>query len=271
MLRFWLLPLIAFPLLGWSQTETATGDSAKNLKVFIIPFEAKLFYCDIMRDLSTVNQMTQPQIYDRLRNEIQLSLRTALNDSIQTATFLSSDSISEAELVNIYAVLGYEFLPVPVEVKENPDKKKKSATPSEPKQEVGISGGQVVAERQEVERYMSAKLKNYDVLLQFYKSHGINRFLFINQMDVKMDITDPEMAFIDPKRIVAIHFTIMDEEGKQISGGLASEQFSGTESNINHIIGSTFYKLSTKVMGSLFVEQKKEIPRSKTRKTKTSE
>ena len=271
MTRFSLLLFLFLPFLTKAQTEPVETDTTETVKILIIPFEEKLFYCDIMRDLTSVNQLSQQQIYDRLRNEIQLSLKAALKDSMETATFLSTDSISEAELVNIYAVLGYEFLPVPVEVKEESGKKKKSSTPAKPKQEVGIRGGQVVAEREATERYMSAQLKSHDILQQFHSRYGINRFLFVNQMDLKMDLSDPEMAFIDPKRVVAIHFTIMDKEGKQISGGLASEQFSGTESNINHIIGSTFYKLSTKVMSSLFAEEKKETAKTKTRKPKGTE
>lgn len=235
-------------------------DSTEKTKVLIIPFEEKLFYCDIMRDLTTVNQLSQQQIYDRLRNEIQLSLKAALKDSMETATFLNTDSITDTDLINIYAVLGYKYVPVPViEKEEKTGKGKKNKVKTvEPKKEVGIRNGQVVAERQAVERYMSAQLKDHEVLNQFYANYGINKFLFINQMDVKMDLTDPEAAFIDPKRVVAIHYTIMDKDGKEMSGGLASTQFPGTESRLNYITGSTFYKLSAEVLGSIVAAKKKE-------------
>jgi hypothetical protein len=107
-----------------------------------------------------------------------------------------------------------------------------------------------------VERYMSARLKNTSVLQQLHSTYGFNRFIFINQMDVKMDLTDPEAAFIDPKRLVAIHYTVMDKDGKEISGGLASAQFPGTESRLNYIIGSTFYALSAEVLDKLVGKEK---------------
>jgi hypothetical protein len=263
---------LLFPFIGWSQTnmfgddkvtktdqEVYTEGAEEEAKILIIPFEEKLFYCDIMRDLTKVNQLTQQQIYDKLRNEIQLSLKAALKDSMETATFLNTDSITDEDLINIYAVLGYKFVPVPVkeEVDEKGKSKKKKKKP-EPKKEVGIRNGQVVAERQSVERYMSAQLKNHEVLNQFYANYGINKFLFINQMDVKMDLTDPEMAFVDPKRLIALHYTIMDKDGKQISGGLVSEQFAGTESRLNYIIGGNFYKLSAEVLNSLIKAEQKE-------------
>ncbi len=252
--------------------EVYTEGTEEEAKILIIPFEEKLFYCDIMRDLTKVNQLTQQQIYDKLRNEIQLSLKAALKDSMETATFLNTDSITDQDLINIYAVLGYKFVPVPAkeEVNEKGKVKKEKKKP-EPKKEVGIRDGQVVAERQVVERYMSAQLKSHEVLNQFYTNYGINRFLFINQMDVKMDLTDPEAAFIDPKRLVAIHYTIMDKDGKEISGGLASAQFPGTESRLNYVIGGNFYKLSAEVLGSLIkAEQKeKEAVEKDNRKAKT--
>jgi hypothetical protein len=285
MARFSALLLLFLPVLLHAQTdmlgdekvtktdqEVYTEGAEEQAKILIIPFEEKLFYCDIMRDLTKVNQLSQQQIYDKFRNEIQLSLKAALKDSMETATFLNTDSITDEDLINIYAVLGYKFVPIPAkeEVDEKGKSKKKKKKP-EPKKEVGIRNGQVVAERQAVERYMSAQLKNHEVLNQFYANYGINKFLFINQMDVKMDLTDPEMAFVDPKRLVAIHYTIMDKDGKQISGGLASSQFLGTESRLNYIIGGNFYKLSAEVLGSLIAAEKKdEVAEEKgNRKSKT--
>jgi hypothetical protein len=251
--------------------EVYAEGAKEESKILIIPFEEKLFYCDIMRDLTTENQMSANEIYNRLRNEIQLSLKAALKDSMETATFLNTDSITDQDLINIYAVLGYKYVPVPV--KEEVDEKgkvKKEKKQPEPKKEVGIRNGQVVAERQVVDRYMSAQLKSFDVLNQFYTNYGINKFLFINQMDVKMDLSDPETAFIDPRRLVAIHYTIMDKDGKEISGGLASAEFPGTESRLNYIVGANFYKLAAEVLGSLVAAEKKEEPdKEKTKKSKT--
>ena len=249
--------------------EVYTEGTEEEAKILIIPFEEKLFYCDIMRDLTEVNNLSRKQIYNRFRNEVQLSLKTALKDSMETATFLNTDSITDDDLIDIYSVLGYKFVPVPQ--KEEVDEKgkvKKEKKKAEPKKEVGIRDGQVVAERQVIERYMSAQLKSCGVLNQFYANYGINKFLFINQMDVKMDLTDPEAAFIDPKRLVAIHYTVMDKDGKEISGGLATSQFPGTESRLNYIIGSTLYKLSATVVGSLYKSEKKEEdePKGKTKK-----
>ena len=255
-----ILLLSFFPCFVNAQDELAEIDTAKEeAKILIIPFEEKLFYCDIMRDLTEVNNLSRKQVYNRFRNEIQLSLKTALKDSMETATFLNTDGITDKDLVDIYSVLGYKFVPVPE--KEELDKKgkpKKVKKKTEPKQEVGIRNGQVVAERQVTERYMNAFLKDNSILDKLNSVYGLNRFLFINQMDVKMDLTDPEMAFVDPKRLVALHYTIMDKDGKQISGGLASEQFAGTESRLNYIIGGNFYKLSAEVLSSLLAAQKKE-------------
>lgn len=274
MTRFLVLFILCFPIFVGAQTDTAKVDSlTEEAKILIIPFEEKLFYCDIMRDLTEVNKLSQKQIYDRFRNEIQLSLKTALKDSMETATFLNTDSITDEHLVDIYSVLGYKYVPVPEKEELNEKgKPKKAKKKKEPKKEVGIRNGEVVAERQAVERYMNAYLKDHSVLTQLDSVYGLNRFLFINQMDVKMDLTDPETAFLDPRRVVAIHYTILDKNGKQLSGGLASQQFPGTESDMNHIIGGNLYKLSAEVMKSLMIAEMRlaeEVEKEADRKSKT--
>jgi hypothetical protein len=262
MLRLTFFLFTLFPFISLAQAKL---DSTENTKVLIIPFEEKLFYCDIMRDLTTVNQMSKDEIYHRFRNEIQLSMSTALKDSMETASFHSSDSLKHDELVNIYEVLGYDFLPVPIVEEKGENGKKKKVQEPAPKREVGMRDGHVVAERQVVERYMSAKLKSAEVLHQLHSTYGFNRFIFINQLDVKMDLSDPENAFINPMRVATVHYSILDKDGKSIGGGLASSQFEGTESNLNHIIGGNFYKLSAEVLGSLLKAEKKDNPKSKTK------
>ncbi len=249
-------------------------------KILIIPFEEKLFYCDIMRDLTSYNKLDRQQIFDRFRNAIQLSLRSALRDSMETATFLSTDSIADEELITIYSQLGYAYMPIPI--KEEEDKKGKKGKKSssgkagkktetkEKKAEVGLRNGQVIAERDNTPRYMNAKLKDLSVLEHFFTNYGLNRFLFINQMDVKMDLTDPETAFLDPKRVVALHYTIMDKNGKQISGGLAEQQFVGNESNISKIISDNFYKLSLDVVAALKEAKKKEDEKKEKEENRSS-
>lgn len=277
---------LLFPFLAMGQTDMFDDEKVtksdqevyaegvkEESKILIIPFEEKLFYSDIMRDLTTVNKMGANEIYHRLRNEIQLSMKKALKDSMETAMFLNTDSLLESDLVSIYAVLGYQYVPVPKELDEAKRGKKKPTKKKQPeaKKELGIRDGQVIAERQVEERYMNAKLKDNSILNQFYTNYGINRFLFINQMDVKMDLSDPETAFLDPRRLVAIHYTILDENGIQLSGGLAEAQFPGTESRLNYIIGANFYKLAATVFGKLLAAEKEleEAAEKENRKSKT--
>jgi len=288
MFRKAALVLLSIPVFVQAQTDMFGDDNVtksdqevyaegakEESKILIIPFEEKLFYSDIMRDLTTVNNMGANEIYHRLRNEIQFSMKKALKDSMKTAMFLNTDSLLESDLVSIYSVLGYQYVPVPKEVEEDKKGKKKAAKKqqSEPKKEVGIRNGQVIAERQVEERYMNAKLKDNAILNQFYANYGINRFLFINQMDVKMDLSDPETAFIDPRRLVAIHYTILDQNGLLLSGGLAQAEFPGTESRLNYIIGANFYKLAATVFGKLLAAEKEleEAAEKDNRKSKTKQ
>ncbi len=285
MARVSLFLVLLFPSIGWSQTNLFDKDKVERtdqevyiegvddpIRLLIVPFEEKMFYCDIMRDLTAANDLNRQQIVERFRNAIQLSLRTALRDSMQTATFLSSDSITDQELISIYSQLGYAYMPLPVEEKEGKKRKKSKSSKTDQKDkkaEVGIRDGQVIAERDILPRYMNTKLKDLNMLEQFHANYGIDRFLFVNQMDVRMNLSDPETAFLEPERVVALHYTIVDRAGRQLSGGLAEEQFAATENRIDKIISTGFYKLALKVVAALKPAIEVEKGKKKARKSKT--
>jgi len=276
MFRIVCFVFLLFPISGWSQTEMFDKNKVEKTDqevyverveetqcILIIPFEEKLFYCDIMRNLTAANDMNSKQIMYVFRNDIQLSLKAALRDSLKTATFLTVDSITDAHLIKIYSQLGYSYIPIPVK-EEKEEETKRDKNKKQERVEVKIRNGQIMDGRNNVPRYMSASLKDNTILSNLYKTKGINRFLFINQMDVKMDLSDAEMAFVDPKRVVGLHYTILDASGKHIAGGLAMQQFAATQNNINSIVTETFYKLATEVVNNLrLATEKKEDEKKK--------
>ncbi|MDP6909614.1 MAG: hypothetical protein QF371_08915, partial [Flavobacteriales bacterium] len=147
MSRFLSLFLLLLPLCGWAQVDMFGKEKVEKTdqevyaegteeapKILIIPFEEKLFYCDIMRDLTSYNKLDRQQIFDRFRNAIQLSLRSALRDSMETASFLSTDSIADEELITIYSQLGYAYMPIPIKEEEDEKGKKGKKKKTEPKE-----------------------------------------------------------------------------------------------------------------------------------------
>ena len=61
---------------------------------------------------------------------------------------------------------------------------------------------------------MNTVVRKPEILRQLNDRYEVNRFLFINQLDLKHDLRDPNTAFLDPKRLLQVHYTFVDLYGK---------------------------------------------------------
>lgn len=191
--------------------DTATVEPQRLL---IVPFEDKLFFSDVMPELAEGSGIAPNEVVNALRNSLQLSVQQILKDSIEVGTFLSADSIPPEGLVRIFGSLGYDYVALYGEQRQT-------------KQRSGIERGQVNASRDTTTRYMAAAMKDDAVLRDLQGSHGFNRFLFLTQLEVRMDLSDPEQAMLLGKRTVAVHYTLTGAGGSPLNGGVARYDMQG--------------------------------------------
>jgi hypothetical protein len=218
----------------------------------------------LYRELTSANQLSQEQIRNRLRRAVQLSTRSSMRDSLDIHLFLRVDSVAEEELAGIHSAIAYDYVPV-----KKFDKKGKEIK-AEKKPDQGIRNGQVVSERTVDERYMNTVIQKPEILKQLNDRYEVNRFLFINQLDIKHDLSDPNTAFMDPKRLLQVHYTFVDLNGVELGSGLAKQSYSGATKNLDRIISDNMYKVAAQISASLKPKPEKEKkgkkkkPKSKT-------
>lgn len=213
----WMLAIAVLlwqPLSLVAQETETDFTTTEPLRLLIVPFEDKLFFSDVMQELAEGSGLDPDAVIHTLRNTLQLSLRQVLGDSVEVGTFLSADSIPPEGLARIFGSLGYDFVAIYGEKKDA-------------KQRGGIDRGQVSAARDTTTRYMAAIIQDDGVLQDFQASHGFNRFLFLTQLEVAMDLTDPEQAMRLGKRSVAVHFTLTDASGISLNGGISCHHLEG--------------------------------------------
>jgi hypothetical protein len=148
-----LLFLVGLVLVGFGAFAQApiTSDTTKALKpsskILVVPFEDRMFFTDIMRELSQGSGMTPQEVISSLRSGIVKSIGIKLSDA-DSSTFLHPDSVDKALLESIYEHLVYKVTPVRISPK-NPEK--------EP---LGIHEGQVRTVRDTSTRYMACAFKD---------------------------------------------------------------------------------------------------------------
>jgi len=234
---------------AWAVNAQDVGtDSAGTgpLRLLVIPFEDKMFFSDVMEEMVQGSDLNPEDLVNILRNGIQLSIRTTLSDSMEVGTFLRSDSIPSAGLISIYEQLGYRYLPV------RPNPKGLEVKRS------NIERGQVKTSRDTTSRYMSAELKDATVLESFHRSHGFNHFLFITQLEVRMDLSDPQLSVVQGNRTVEAHYTLADVKGNTIFGGLASHRFDGGAAQVQRWMSKAFGPIAKHILQTSFPKSKKD-------------
>lgn len=239
------------------------GQDSQKVKLLIIPFEDKMFFTDLYRELTAANQINQEQIRNRLRRAIQLSTRSSMRDSLDIHLFLRVDSVAKEELADIHSAIAYDYVPV-----KKFDKKGKEIKP-EKAPEKGIRNGQIVSERTVDERYMNTVVRKPEILRQLNDRYEVNRFLFINQLDIKHDLRDPNTAFLDPKRLIQVHYTFVDLYGKELGSGLAIQEYSGRTTNLDRIISDNMYKVAAQISKTLKPKPEKEKKKGKKKKPRS--
>jgi len=228
--------------------STATTSPAS--KLMVVPFEDKMFFTDIMRELVQGSGMTPEEVVNDVRNAMVSSIGSALHGQDSTA-YLPVDSVVSGDLASIYEQLTYQFTPVRPSPK-SPEKEKQV-----------VHQGQLRTVRDTVERYMSAGIKDASVLGGISASKAVSRFIVLSQMEVRMDLSDPELMAIDPRYIVAVHYTVMDTKGSSLAGGLVSRKFSKGDHNIRQMMSATFPDIAKTILRS---EKAAKEPKAKTGK-----
>lgn len=254
--RVWLFFLLIVLASNRSVAQSPISkDSTEKVlragKILVVPFEDRMFFTDIMRELSQGSGMTPQEVISSLRSGIVKSIGIKLSDA-DSSIFLHPDSVDKASLESIYEHLVYKFTPVRISPK-NPEK--------EP---VGIHEGQVRTVRDTSTRYMACAFKDTAVLSKLSTEIGVQKLIVLNQMEVRMDLSNPDLLATDPQYIVAIHYTILDTKGSTIAGGLASRKFSQGDHNIRLMMFATFPDLAKTIVAS---EGKTKGTKAKERKS----
>ena len=96
--------------------------------------------------------------------------------------------------------------------------------------------------------------------------YGTNRYVFINQMDIK---DEPKSTYAygnsDFVRVMRIHYTIIDQDGTILESGLAKKEFSANLNNPTVIVKLTmpgisyFIKEKMKKIGESEEDKESEI------------
>jgi hypothetical protein len=259
-----LLTILSFHY-GISQNTTTGNEQVINgnyqSSVLLIPFESKMYFSDIDRDISQKTELNFHQIKAKFRAALDQNIYIALKKYYKPMSFYSIEpEEAKQELMYIYNSIGYKYEVVPEEevVKKETAgaklmgkfKKKKK---EEEYVEAGIRNGEVVSQVDNREKYMKTTLANEQVLSKLDEKYKASHYVFINQLDIKRSADMRYVAISDEqyKREIKVHYTIFDATGKEVSTGAIKSRFPSSQNDIDKIIKEHFPLIAERLVNNM--------------------
>lgn len=245
--------------------NTTTGDSQSSgltnqIAVLIIPFETKMYFSDIDRDISQKTELNFHQIKAKFRAALDQNIYIALKKYYKPLSFYSIEPTeAKKELAYIYNSIGYKYEVVPEEEvveKETVGKKLigkfKKKEKEEEYIEAGVRNGQVVSQVDNREKYMKTAISNEKLLPNLDKQYKASYYIFINQLDIKRAADSRYLATDEAyQREIKVHYTIFDSSGKEVSSGAIKSRFPSGQNEIDKIIKDQFPLIAERIVSNM--------------------
>lgn len=239
--------------------ETVAGNNGKT-SVLVIPFESKMYLSDIDRDLSEANDLNFQDIKAKFRAALDREIFIALKPYYNPLSFYAiAPQESRAELAYIYNSIGYKYEVVPQEEvvkKENTATKLLGKFKKKEKEEeyieAGMRNGEIVSQVDNREKYMKTTLPNPKLLPTLNEKYRVSHYIFINQLDIKRSADMRYVASSEQyKREIKVHYTIVDNTGKEVSSGAIKSRFPSNVNDIDKIIKVQFPLIAQRIVSNL--------------------
>jgi hypothetical protein len=261
--------VVAFPVFSQNSTTGKTDEGLANKKnVVIIPFESKMYISDIDRDLAEKNGMNFHEIKAKFRAALDQNIFIKLKPYYSPFSFYTIDQQdAQKELSYIYNSVGYKYTVIENEEvvkKENVGSKligKFKKKDKEPEYiEAGMQNGQIVSQVDNRDKYMNTIVSNPNLIENLNKKYQAKYYIFINQLDIKRGADDVYAASEENyKREIKVHYTIIDNAGKEVSSGAIKTRFPSTQNDVDKIIRVHFPLIAETIVGKLVGENIVEV------------
>lgn len=236
---------------GFSQNKTISGkekaerDVAPTAhKVMIIPFEPKMYFSEIDRNINAETNLSAKEIRYKFRDGLNEQLYKAFKSSGYNCLDLMADTAKyKKDTEGIYQYLSYEYQKVP--------NQESYQAPKKEQEKKHIEKGQLNVETNSDERFMNAKLTNPKVVPLLYAKYKTDLFVFINQLNLYASGSkDPTQlgSGTNTKRKIVVHYTVYTADARQINSGIAEEYFDVELNNPKKIVDKHFFAIAQTIV-----------------------
>ena len=264
MRKIFILSLFLLPLFVQAQDETyrfgnevkkaETPDVSVQGEYFIVPVQDRLFTSHFNKDFLQYNDMS----FEDMRAFFQQNLNKYVYQELaKHSSAVDAIAINDGkkETTLIYENVNFSYENVPVEeeelskVDQLKSKFKKKEKEEAPKGTY-VSQGQLVTNRDYAEKYLDAQVTDRSFLPLIQSFHANNYIVMLNQLELVYPTNTPQldMQYERFQREIKVHYTVVDQNGTKVCGGLAKSYFSPEENDLNLIVEKYFPEIAKQIV-----------------------
>ncbi|MGQ0829030.1 MAG: hypothetical protein ACT4ON_11635 [Bacteroidota bacterium] len=216
-------------------TRIAAKDTITAGKILLIPFEPKMYMSDMDAKINQQTKWKSAQINENFRHQLDSQLKLKLQSTRRVVSFYSDSVKMSKDLMYIYnsTSLSYDLA----------DKPTSATIPSE--RQSGIKNGELKVEMNMDKKFMNTKLTGVEMLSYLSKKYKTDYFVFVNELDIKIDPETYDISTDSYQREVTVHYSILDKTGKTISAGISTSRISSKINEPKKIVSLTFSPIAT--------------------------
>jgi hypothetical protein len=213
-------------------------DSIVYNPLLIIPFNPKYYLSEADREIAAGSKLNFEDLRERFRNGIITKLNYRISDLEHTLPLVTyADTLLDLRKIYVSTALRYEALPRPP--KKSKDAKDNFAGSANTVTKTTLKKGQLESKEEPGENFMNLVILNKELLPYLAKSYGSSQYVFINQFEIKNDLSDyVAVSNGTYKRQLRVHYSIVDHSGKVVYAGLAINEFPAAENNVDEILNT---------------------------------
>ncbi|MGB0391171.1 MAG: hypothetical protein ACPGD5_06360 [Salibacteraceae bacterium] len=225
----------------------------------VIPASKRLYNSFFDRQMIETNNLDFNTLRDTTLSTLAFQVATAFNDSLPSGVIPESLSKFEEDMNFVYESIQYKYELVPERKKEettlNKWKKKlpKKKPQEAPRKGTYMENGQIVSNPESDPQYTNITVLNPDFLFVLNQKYKASTFIFINQyeMVIPTHVDQISLQSDNYARILKVHYSIVNVEGKVIHSGLVTQSSSSYDDKLDYLFETSFLQIGHQIRMNL--------------------
>ena len=240
------LSLVMTVMAGNAQAPEEPADTLfRGERIMLIPFYLNNYLCDDQIRMVDANGIDARVMSHQFRTAILSHITTVISQ----ANYDRKDVVwHESDTIFDYVGFGYQSCYNKVKSKENQFAEKFRSLPFLKKKEQADPFASGI----ERDEFMSVRLRDTSILDSLEEKYAVNRFLFLNQLEIITDFKgNQDRSSNDFERVFVLHYTLMDRKGKGMVGNVVSTRLPSNTQDMEEMINIAFPNLAKNLQSSI--------------------